>query len=482
MTDIIFLRPYAFALTIPLFILFYFVSSRKKKQQSYISLHLLSYLTQSTPRESKINIPLLLFVFCILSIIALAGPALPQKTTLVKSNTYSIVLVGMDKTMYADDIKPSRLILTKQKIDHFLTVNPSTNTALIAFSGSAHIISPFTDDHGTLIHFIDALNPSIMPESGSNIVEAIKLAASMVSTLKQNTPIKIILVTDQLTSLQSEKIVSYIKPLGWPIDIVSVGTLTGSVALLPSGGLLRTPSGQLIVAKTPMAVLADTANRLGGKLIDIKNLDKIEINDSFSAKNNASKDIIIYKEISYYFLLPLIILALCFRQGYILCLVCLLYTPKQIYAKDLAMDLYKQGHYQQAGDEFQDYTWKGNAMYRSGNFEKAIQFYEKVNTATAYYNKGNALAHLEKIKEAITAYNHALQLNPQLQEAKDNKKLLEDWLKNQSSENKTDEAITELEKKNGNLEKALNFLRALPEEPGNLLQKRLQLQQKNKSN
>ena len=120
-------------------------------------------------------------------------------------------------------------------------------------------------------------------------------------------------------------------------------------------------------------------------------------------------------------------------------------------------------------------------MYRLGKFDTAIIFYEKINTDVSNYNRGNALAHIGKIKEAILAYSQALQLNPNLKEAKDNKNILEAWLKTQTPENKEDEAITALQNKSENIEKALSFLKALPEEPGDLMQKRLQLQQKNKS-
>ncbi len=62
MTDIIFLRPYAFILILPLLALFYFSASKKIKQQSYISAHLLTVLTKTAPRKSKLNVSLLLFV------------------------------------------------------------------------------------------------------------------------------------------------------------------------------------------------------------------------------------------------------------------------------------------------------------------------------------------------------------------------------------------------------------------------------------
>ena len=481
MTDFVFLRPYLFVFFIPLLILFYYSSTKKIKQQSYISARLLTVLMKSEPRRSKINIPAVLFLFSCLIIIALAGPAIPKKTALVKSSTNTIILLGMDKTMHADDLKTSRLALTKQKLIAYLEKNKTTNTALIAFAGTAHIISPFTDDHGTLAHFVEALNPEVMPKPGSSVPDAIKLAGSLISQLKPNSQVRLLLITDQLTVLQSEKIVNYLHPFNWPVDIISVGTSTGSVVPLPEGGLLRTHTGQLIVAKTPLTVLTDAAAKLKGKIIDINSLDQYLTDNQANTAQKTTHETLIYTEIGYFVLLPLLLMSILFRRGYILCLLFLISVPEHSYAKDPALALYEQGKYQQAAELFQNVIWKGNAMYRAGKFDAAISFYEKVNTDVSNYNRGNALAHTGKIKEAILAYNHALQLNPELREARENKAILELWLKKQAPENKDDAAIAALQNKDGNIEKALSFLKALPEEPGDLMQKRLQLQQKNKS-
>lgn len=481
MTDFVFLRPYLFVLFIPLLILFYYSSTKKLKQQSYISARLLTVLIKSEPRRSKINIPAVLFLFSCLIIIALAGPAIPKKTALVKSSTNTIILLGMDKTMHADDIKTSRLTLTKQKLIAYLEKNKTTNTALIAFAGTAHIISPFTDDHGTLAHFVEALNPEVMPKPGSSVPDAIKLAGSLITQLKPNSQVRLLLITDQLTVLQSEKIVNYLHPFNWPVDIVSVGTSTGSVVPLPEGGLLRTHTGQLIVAKTPLTVLTDAATKLKGKIIDINSLDHYLTDNQANTAPKTTHETLVYTEIGYFALLPLLLMSILFRRGYILFLLFLISVPEYSYAKDPALALYEQGKYQQAAELFQNVIWKGNAMYRAGKFDAAISFYEKVNTDISNYNRGNALAHTGKIKEAILAYNHALQLNPELREARENKAILELWLKKQTPEDKDDAAIAALQNKDGNIEKALSFLKTLPEEPGDLMQKRLQLQQKNKS-
>jgi len=480
MTDFIFLRPYAFFIIIPLSLLFYFSSTRKTKQQSYISVNLLDILIKNRPQHSKISISLILFLFSSLIITALAGPAIVKKTALVKTNSNTIILVGMDKTMYADDLKKSRLAFTKNELISYIKKSKTTNIALIAFSGSAHIISPFTDDHGTLIHFIESLNPNVMPKQGSSVPEAIKLAGSFATQLQPNSKVKIILITDQLTTLQSEEIINYLHPFNWLVDIIAVGSPTGSVVPLPNGGLLRSNTGQLIVAKTPLTVMQDTADKLKGNLIKIENFDQYANHD----QNNIQKttdEAFIYTEVGYWLLLPLLLMPVLFRRGYIFLLLFFISLPDYSYARDQALTLYEQGKYREAMVLFENPVWKGNALYRKKDYEGAIRYYMKSNTDVSHYNQGNAFAHIGKIKEAILEYNNALQLNSNLLEAKENKAILELWLKNKAPENKDDTIINSLKNKDKNIEKALNFLKALPEEPGDLMQKRLQLQQKKKS-
>lgn len=483
MTDFIFLRPYVFILTIPLFFLFYHSLTKKIKHQSYISTHLIDFLIKSPPYHSKTKVALSLLFFSCLAIFALAGPAVLKKTPLSKSNQNTIIIIGMDKTMYADDLKPSRLTITKQKLIDYLEKNTAANTALIAFSGSAHIISPFTDDHTTLTHFVKALNPDVMPKMGSALPAAVKLAGTLITQLQQNSPIKIILITDQLTALQLEEIATYLKPFRWPIDIVTVGTSTGSVVPLPEGGLLRSNLGQLIVAKTPLSLLSDAAKKLNGNLININDFAKYSDNQNTTVRDTNNQTTT-YVEIGYLFLFPLLLMPLLFRRGYIFCiLLALISLPDQSYAEDAALSAYEQGRYIKAAELFKDPVWQGNAMYRAGKYDLAVAYYAKSDSATAHYNRGNALAHTGKITDAILAYDNALKQNQNLKEAKENKAVLEQWLKEQKKEDGNDTQLDELLKsKNKNMQKAILFLKELPEEPGDLMQKRLQLQQKHISN
>lgn len=481
MTDFIFIRPYVFFLVIPLSVLFCFSYTKKIKQQNYIATHLLAVLIKNQPKPNKINIPFVLFLFSLLVITALAGPAFLKKTALIKTASNNVLILGLDKTMYADDLKKSRLVFTKQKLITYLKQSKNDNTALIAFSGSAHIISPFTDDHSTLIHFVESLNPDIMPKQGSSVPEAIKLAGSFITQLQPNSKVRITLITDQLTTLQSEEIVKYLHPFNWPVDIIAVGTPSGSVVPLPSGGLLRSNSGQLIVAKPALAVMKNTAEKLNGHFINIEDFDQYMNSDKYLMQQTV-EETFIYTEVGYWVILPLVLfMPILFRRGYIFILFLFISSQDYSYAKDQAQTLYDQGKYVEAAELFKNPIWKGNAMYRKQDYEAAIRYYMRSNTDISHYNKGNAFAHIGKIEEAILEYNSALHLNPNLLEAKDNKEILEQWLKNKKPENSDETTINALKVKDKNIEKALNFLKALPEEPGDLMQKRLQLQQKKKS-
>jgi tetratricopeptide (TPR) repeat protein len=79
----------------------------------------------------------------------------------------------------------------------------------------------------------------------------------------------------------------------------------------------------------------------------------------------------------------------------------------------------------------------GDTQYKIGNFEEALQHYQKSTGADdlllqskSYYNIGNTLYRLGKLPESIQAYEKALKLNPDDDEAKYNLEYVRAKLKN----------------------------------------------------
>src|SRR5690606_12675486 len=78
--------------------------------------------------------------------------------------------------MLADDVQPSRLARSVQKIHDLLAARGAANTALVAYSGSAHLVMPPTHDAAIIELFAGSLDPKIMPSIGDAAAEAFRLA------------------------------------------------------------------------------------------------------------------------------------------------------------------------------------------------------------------------------------------------------------------------------------------------------------------
>jgi Ca-activated chloride channel family protein len=99
-----------------------------------------------------------------------------------------------------------------------------------------------------------------------------------------------------------------------------------------------------------------------------------------------------------------------------------------------AQSLYQQEDYQGAADKFKNSQWQASAHYKAGDYEKALQAFKQDDSATGLFNQGNSLAQLQKIDEAIEAYQQALIKDPNFNEAKENLANLEAIKKQQEQQ------------------------------------------------
>lgn len=90
-----------------------------------------------------------------------------------------------------------------------------------------------------------------------------------------------------------------------------------------------------------------------------------------------------------------------------------------------AQSLLADGRGAEAALLFEDPIWRGAAEYRAGRYRRAAEAFGEAEDAMALYNLGNAQAKLGNWSEAQRAYQAALRLEPDHEDALHNLELVE---------------------------------------------------------
>jgi Ca-activated chloride channel family protein len=85
--------------------------------------------------------------------------------------------------------------------------------------------------------------------------------------------------------------------------------------------------------------------------------------------------------------------------------------------------LMNRGDFQAAAETFRDPMRQGVAWFRAGEFEKAEQAFARLGTSDAEFNRGNCLILRGKYEEAVERFDRALELNPELEDARINREI-----------------------------------------------------------
>ena len=457
MADFHFIRPFWLLAIIVLFFMLYLLKKLRVKQsgwQQLLPAHLSKVLVQgnSKAKSSSLALP---FIIGLLSILAMAGPSwqkLPQPVYQVAQG--SVLIMDMSYSMYSTDVVPNRLTRARYKAIDLLDNIKEGEIGLIAYAGDAFSISPLTDDSNNIKLLLPSLSPELMPVLGSNPFAALSLANEMLINAGHNDG-DIYWFTDGIDNIDIQDITQWSREHPYRLNILGVGTKTGAPIKLSNGELMKDDNGAIIVPKLTVQALRGLAKRGRGNYTtlthDNKDIERLTykplVNDTDNTKESENTGDQ-WQEFGPYLLLLILPLLLgYFRRGALMVTLpfALMLIPNNNAYADIWQDLFKtkdqqgQAHfnseqYQQAAEEFKNPLWQGSAHYKAGNYEQALSAFQQENTADALYNQGNTLAKLQKIDEAIAAYDKALQQDPNLEDAKSNKAILEQLKKQQENQ------------------------------------------------
>lgn len=460
MMDFHFLRPW-FLLLLPLVILalVFWLKSRLARDgwQHSCDKHLLQAM-QLQESGSRSLWHWLYWPISILTVVAMAGPAFREVPMPVMKNQSALVVVlDLSKSMLSDDIKPSRLQRAKFKIKDILNDRKDGQTALIAYAGEPFIVTPLTDDTATINELLNALDPDIMPVSGSSPDKALQKAGDL---LKQaGVPNgDILLITDGIESAQTSKVAKDLAEQGFKTSVLAVATKQG--APIPTRqGFLKDSTGKIVVPKLEESALMATAESGSGIYQHINHvnmgmeswLNRAAGDQPDSDKNNDESNR--FKDEGPWLLfLVAILTAFLFRKGLLLMVFLLPILPEPSFAagwKDWwynpdqrAWEALQKKQPEEALEIAEDDVLKALAAYQKGEFDKSVDLFRKNDSDTLeyYYNQGNALAQSGQLQAALDSYQKALEKNPDDEDTQYNKKIVEDALKqNQEQQSQSDQ-------------------------------------------
>ncbi|WP_440056744.1 VWA domain-containing protein (plasmid) [Pseudoalteromonas sp. T1lg65] len=454
--DFEFIRPQLLWLLIPwgIYCLLQWTKQKSQTRSTLIAPHLsrvvLGEQNNQTATQSNSWLAIL---FTFIGVIALAGPSVEKADMPVfKTKLARVLVLDMSYSMYSTDLAPDRLTQARFKTLDMLKQFKEGDTGLVAYSGDAFVVSPLTSDITTLENLIPSLRPEIMPSKGSYPLAGIEEAVNLLEGASA-TQGDIILITDGIEQQDSEDIRNFLAKSPYNLSVYALGTKQGAPIKLPEGGFLKDSTGQIVVPKLFETRLQKLASSQGGIYAkhttddsDIKRfkprlneqIESIESDDT-TAKWRVDAGIYLL------FLLVPMALALFRKHALSLCvlLACSFVPTKKGMAADWtswfkntdqnALSAYQQDDFFTAS-QADNAVLKGAALYKQGNYQQAVETLQNTTSAQGQYNLGNALAQTGKLEEAIAAYDKALNADPTLQQAKDNKALLEKLLEQQEQQ------------------------------------------------
>ena len=424
-----------------------------KAWSSVIAAELLPYFLSDGRAGESSHWPLAALITAwLIAVCALAGPSWEQLPQPVERREDALVVMyDLSRSMYATDVAPSRLVRSRQKLLDLLETKTEGTTALVAYAGDAHVVSPLTDDLRTIANLMPALSPDIMPVAGSRPGRAAELAVRLFRDSGQERG-QILLVTDGIHPGDADDIAEALQGTPYRLSVIGVGTPDGSP--IPTGdGFLRDNKGNIVIAGLERGPLERLAARFGGSYSDLElgdmDIERILAADLWGDTDSEQllgRSVDTWEDMGYWLAVLLVPAALAaFRRGWVLGLLLLpLADPTQaqglselfLNSDQRGQQLLDSGQAGQAAETFDDPDWAAAAHYRAGNYAKALAHYRRGESADSWYNRGNSLARSGKLEDAIAAYDRALELVPDMEDAAFNKALLEQLLEQQQQDSK----------------------------------------------
>ncbi len=210
----------------------------------------------------------------VLLIIALLGPSYGGSKKEIKSIGKDIMIcVDLSKSMDAFDVPPTRLEKVKYEMKKIVEAFNSDRVGVIIFSSEAFMQCPLTYDQNALNLFIETMNTSLVPSSGTDFGPPLKMALKKIdeqigASAQQKSKVIILISDGEDFGEDTDEIAKEVEEKDIKLFTLGVGTEKGSQ--IQSGrGYKTDQKGNTIVSKLNASSLKSLASKTDGQYFEI---------------------------------------------------------------------------------------------------------------------------------------------------------------------------------------------------------------------
>lgn len=164
---------------IPVILVLGFIFDRRsrKRLEAAIGSRLYPFLSSSVSKRKRGLKTIMQVAAVFFFVVALARPQMGQSKQEVKSEGVEIIFaVDVSDSMMAEDVKPSRLAQAKAELSRLVDLMPGNKIGILAFAGSAALLSPITNDPGAIKMYLDSLETNSVSTQGTSFQAALETA------------------------------------------------------------------------------------------------------------------------------------------------------------------------------------------------------------------------------------------------------------------------------------------------------------------
>ncbi len=436
----------------------------EQRLERYAEAHLLRrLLIGATPGAGSHKLLLLAWL---LAAVAAAGPywTLPDTPAENARGVDLAIIIDISPSMAAADISPTRLARAQRELRDLVELLPNSRYGLVVFSANAYTTLPLTSDRAALLHSVDLLEPWLTVKHGSNVARALELTARLLEESPQDARAALLISDGELPEPDALTAARQLGARGIPLYTLGLGSASGAPVPSEDGHFIR-QDDEVVISRLDRPRLHALAAATGGELLQLNDDDSEwqEMVEKLQSRMTASITLpsTATRQLFPLFLgLSLMLFVWSGARRYAtlalapLTLLILPLDNDAMASETRAYAALQAGDYAQAERLYRDMDGYSAAMglgaaaYRQSKWPAALAAFERAaqhggdeqTRAEALYNAGNALARLQRFKEASDIYTQALHLAPNFNKAALNLSLVNELLETQRGERASDDA------------------------------------------